>query len=778
MSPSHGSIAPDALNGPPSVGPAGSTAVGWALTAIMCICAAFVVLTTIIVIRISYTPLPLFDIWDYWRTTALWKGDGAIQVLLQQHNEHRIAAARLLYLADHHWFSGQGWFLLVCSAACQICTAVILWRLSCRSCEFPRHASAFVLSSFIVFAFASQQFMNLTAGFQVQFTLVYASVAAAMYCLASSLQSQGWRSSTWFFAAALSGLVASFSMANGILVWPALIVLAAVSGARRQAAFIGAIGTAVVVLYFADYTTPPNSGSASPADSMMQPVRVLAFLLTYLGSPADRLLQEINGIYELNARSVRLLCDTGLGLAGMCAAVWLSVLGLRGGGAEREAHSRFRSALLVFMWFLIITGAATAIGRLNYPLEEATTSRYATPVLWFWGTVIGLVMVQSEGHCRCIERCSWTSRVVVLLGVSALVCLQQPAWILYAEGYRAAVRESEMAMVNDVYDEVPWKRVYYNPQGLFAILKQHRSERLHVFKQAWPHWIGENAWKHYRVVSRGERGNVRAYVDNAVPIDDAERPGTRLEGWAWLGKQHRSVDLMVVVDSTGRIVGFGRGGFPRPDVKRKLGVRSQLTGWKAYIRGTIPPLATLYSVAPDGVSLTPVTGFGQSTATLEDFDLGAGNTMLRHGKVEIDGDWALNGYYPGVAKPPTEAILYASYSGSDAHTGVIRLGPYAVAKGQQLGIPIITGPVSQNASIRVTDRSTGVILAQLRPPPIQQTWRMWRVPLRPSEALEVEIVAEDAGSGWGEWIGVGAPSLLKEAGKSTKPVRRVSVGHL
>lgn len=60
------------------------------------------------------------------------------------------------------------------------------------------------------------------------------------------------------------------------------------------------------------------------------------------------------------------------------------------------------------------------------------------------------------------------------------------------------------------------------------------------------------------------------------------KPGTKVQGWAWDPVRAKRVDRVVLVDSTGKIVGVGEGGFERPDVPQaRASVTSGVTGWRA-----------------------------------------------------------------------------------------------------------------------------------------------------------------------------------------------------
>jgi hypothetical protein len=54
-------------------------------------------------------------------------------------------------------------------------------------------------------------------------------------------------------------------------------------------------------------------------------------------------------------------------------------------------------------------------------------------------------------------------------------------------------------------------------------------------------------------------------------------------GWGWVQKSQKAIDHVVLVDASGKIVGVGEGGQPRPDVpENSPTVKSANTGWQAF----------------------------------------------------------------------------------------------------------------------------------------------------------------------------------------------------
>ena len=133
---------------------------------------------------------------------------------------------------------------------------------------------------------------------------------------------------------------------------------------------------------------------------------------------------------------------------------------------------------------------------------------------------------------------------------------------------------------------------------------------------------------------------------------------------------------------------------------------------------------------------------------------------LTGGSAAIQGAWTPDGYYPDAGHAPVEGVVYGSWSGKDANTGSLRLGPYPVKARSAIAIPLVTGPgAGTGLSLEILNAKTDKPIASLSPVPKHETWWLWNVEL-PADPEAIEIVAEDAGSGWGQWFATGVPHYV------------------
>jgi hypothetical protein len=126
------------------------------------------------------------------------------------------------------------------------------------------------------------------------------------------------------------------------------------------------------------------------------------------------------------------------------------------------------------------------------------------------------------------------------------------------------------------------------------------------------------------------------------------------------------------------------------------------------------------------------------------------------------GSWIQNGVYPGVKVPGIDDRFFGSYTktGKDANRGAIQMGPFDVSGLSDIGIPIVTGPVPRDQSVSILDHRTGLPIVQMNTPPVLPEWTLWRITFVRASSLQIDVIGNDNGQGWGQWIGLGLPVKL------------------
>jgi cbb3-type cytochrome oxidase subunit 3 len=302
--------------------------------------------------------VPLFD--------KVYTGHLSFGDLFAQHNEHRIFFPRLAMLGlgvlTHHntniecYFS---WFLL-CLIGC------VLFLVYIR--EFGTKETAlvaFIPISWLIFSV--RQSGNLLSGFQMQFYMMILFLILAFYLLATS-SSLRWR----FALSVACGVISTFSLANGLLVWPIGLMLilwmrqSQPKELRRLYLKMGAIwcliGIAVFISYLASYHD--LSGHIKFEYLMQHPLSVILYFVAALG-----------GFINVSRYTAYAI---GLVLFSLFAYAGVSIV--------YRSKARLSTAFsLSLMLFVLGSVVLLTWGRSFFGVEEAMTSRYTSV------TILGIV---------------------------------------------------------------------------------------------------------------------------------------------------------------------------------------------------------------------------------------------------------------------------------------------------------------------------------------------------------------------------------------------------
>jgi hypothetical protein len=572
------------------------------LAAVLFIFALFMLWSMAVIQRRAYSALPWWDMWDYW-AWYLKPHPTLIVKLFAQHNEHRIAVARLFFLADQVFFQGRAIFIYISIFLIQFCHAILLWRLACLAQPHRKTLSMFLGSAAFLCLFSAEQYTNFAWSFQIQFVAVYFAVTGALTSL--MVFARQWdegppvrESRRWFWlgVAILVGIIATYSMANGLLVWPVLLLLAFWFRLPRPVKFILLIaGVAMWTLYLWGFKSPPQTSSIR--DGFHNLPQSFAFAMCVLGSPLNDLVFEVDRIFSIGGEKWQLVWTAAAGLIGFTASAFLWIVF----GRNRRDANRAETVILHLLLFLVATASVIGLGRSNFPLRNAFHPIYTTVGLLFWFCIFflfaSLIVRSSRSHdSQSLVLFQFAGTMLALV----VLVLYQPTQIRFAHENALDLSEYQAAIGAPVYDPDLWGRSYYDPRSLIPILRYMETNHLSIFAPERSRWLGDPIAAHYRAVPSD---NCAGAIDSDVKaFADPELPGLRLRGWAWSPQSRRIAGSVVVTDKQGRILGFGYTGFDRPDVRAARLDVGPAVGWIAYIPGLGHDFVVAYMVAKDGGS--------------------------------------------------------------------------------------------------------------------------------------------------------------------------------
>lgn len=514
---------------------------------------ALILASSLAAVVATYSPTPYQD---QWGTVALMRrvmAEGlTLDALFQQHNEHRIALPRLVFLADLFWMKGSNVLNLTVIWLTQIAGAALLVVAYLRGPRGLLPAAGLALG--LALLFSLRQWENLFWGFQVQFVGVFVAGAWAIFLFARAAEDReriAWPA----LAGAVALLVcATFNMANGLFAGLAMVLAGLVARRRPLVLGIAAAASAVLLaVYLNGYAPVAHHSPASLA--LSQPDRFIAYVGVYLGNI---------WFVGLPDRSMAVGLAGAVLTAAMAVVVWRS-----------PRPDAARTAMLGIVLFIGMTAAVTGLGRLSFGVEQALAPRYATPTAWFWAA-------QALFWTATLQALAWRpGKRVAGAGVVGLTLLLLP---LQAPAYweltrtHTAVLTGASALLGRVDDPDALRPLY--PELVFiATEAPHLSaHRLSLFAEAPPAAVGS------RFALRLAPGRCLGAFDVLQPAPGSAR-AARAHGWAWDSTTGAPVRRVVLADASGEVVGLGLGGMSRFDVARALRrPTGERAGWTASLR--------------------------------------------------------------------------------------------------------------------------------------------------------------------------------------------------
>ena len=510
---------------------------------------------------ISYSNLPFSDGWTPIAAAARGEKLLSFGYLAQQHNEHRLVIPKLFLAADLRWFHYQQGFLLASILVIQLLHWLLLsWSMRVlggwHGATWRTGAGAAAFCSF-----CPAQWENFVWGFQVCFVLpgLFATLSfiGLLLCWTKTKQQAGRRQGWKFLALSiLAALGASYSLANGNLLWPLLVVAAILLGLRTREVLSFAIaGAASTVLYFHHYFRPPQH--ASPISSFHIPAKVIEYLALYLGSPWVR---------EYNRSAIF------FGIAGLVLALCLAARSR----SYVRGFSAFSVQLILTLTFCLVTAFITALGRVNLGPMQAFSSRYQTVALLFWCS-LGLLVVAAS-HKRTV----WAVGVQLLLfavlvrgATLARFPIRQARW----HGFQ--LNAAAVAVLAGVNDTTQVQLAYPPADYILDILSYMREKRLSVFSAPLASQRGKPLDALFRVVASD---SCTGAVQSVTTVGAGESQGLRITGWAWDYENGRP-PAEVVATAEGVITGLGAMGDWRPTIRAtRPWMNTSFIGFDVYAR--------------------------------------------------------------------------------------------------------------------------------------------------------------------------------------------------
>jgi len=327
---------------------------------------------------------------DQWELVPLlekmYQGHLTVHDLWVQHNEHRLFFPQIIMLLLArltHWNIRYELAVNIILALGLFAVFVHQVRITARKLAVPRLPWAIPAVSLVVFSVS--QYENWLWGWQLQMFLNLLAVAGAIVLLAND-PFRWWK----FSAAALLGIVANYSFANGALVWPIglLLLLVATAGLpQRNAAVTGWLGVGALTLatYYYHYQKPAELPALSLIFKM--PLAYAAYVFRYLGGMCAQGLAGSTSRDGVIALIIGLAVTVATGWAG-----WKLV-------HRKIADVRTLLPYFGLILYSLISALITGVGRLGLGIDQALVSRYCTMTVPLWvSVVVLLILLRIDGY--------------------------------------------------------------------------------------------------------------------------------------------------------------------------------------------------------------------------------------------------------------------------------------------------------------------------------------------------------------------------------------------
>lgn len=681
----------------------------------------------------AFAPIPFADSIDFFRQIMNAGGleNFSIEQLYARHNEHRLVIPRLWFLLDAVAFDATQAFLIVVTVLSSLVHAAVLALLfrSLGHRGWPLWAFAGAAVGAVL---SPGQWENLVWGFQVQFVQVWLFATLAFVAVAHARGNAAW----WLVpAGVLAGLASTYSMANGMLVWPLLVALALWSGLRGgPLILLAAAAVAVVGFEAAGFHAHPGHGD--PMKTIAEPGKLMLYAFRYL----------TNGIGAIGS----------LGQEVIGALLTLTVIGMAIDAiVRRSRYSPTHAVLLAIAGFIIGAALATALGRVNFGVGQANATRYATPSFLFL-LVTGALLLERLLRVQNVRlKAGLTAVGVALLLVPGLV--DGVRHVPVALGERDGRINAIVTYIAGGYRPADLQPLYpflpVRPFEAVRLLEAHRwgpfADRARFMPPA------------ALLTTAGDLPTVtcRGHVDGSH--SDAV-DGVVVNGWAAAAASAEQPEWILVTDRSGRVVAWGASRIRRNDVGAALGIGWRGRGFKAVGPSAADgPLAVTAAFADGRRCALDPAAVPAPPAFLPDLPAAA--------RPATDAGWTvLEGAGTDRTGPeaPPDAAQPAIGTLGEGSRLVATIELEAPAEPSALAVPVRTGPYPMAVALEVRDAETGEEIARHgfeRPSDAAWTWRVFdRTAAAELRGRRIRVRAIATGPRDWQGIAVGRPFWLPD----------------
>jgi len=493
---------------------------------------------------------------DHWEIYKVCLNHSWLESALLKFNHHSLFFPNLIRWADLRFFHGDQQLLFFVGMMLLLGTAILLLVPLWRDTTVDLTAKLAATLALIVGNFwMGRASITTSGGFVCENSLAIGGTLLA--CLWLPATGTEWpRSLKACLIVMASAFVASFSIANGMAVWPTLLLLGcSLRLPWRSLVLLLAGGLIAIVIY----VLLPNERAEIPfarisdfSDFLMAAGRAPHHLCMLLGAPflwAEAAWTFHFGVSDkLGATSLLSLSCGVLGLVFAGLAVVPKLV-------RRDlGQSRLELTALSLVVFNLGAMAIIVVGRTeSFRLLPAEVS---APRYLFWSSLFwtGLLLVAIQrAHSQ-----KWLRWPVYLLAFAVPIGVFPSH---YQEGrhwrfVNYLAESGAVSLINNVGDTKQIQILFKDPDQVYRVAAQLRARRLDVFAGGLQDWIGLPETRLFAGRHKSEGFNGSCHVNGLV---QGKNGASAAKVTGWIQKRgHAIPKTLVIVDPAGVVQGVAR----------------------------------------------------------------------------------------------------------------------------------------------------------------------------------------------------------------------------
>ncbi len=549
----------------------------------------------------AFVDVPYWDHWDWFRVFVephdFWDFHWV------QRNEHRIVPSSLVFELDADYFGASNRLVMAVMLSCMagLVAAMAYPVGQDRTLAASTRKVALALCGIALFWLL--QWENLLWPFSLHIVMSKLLAVAAFLFFShwlAAFQAAERRNARWSFALSLVlAFAATFTFGDGLLVWPALVVV--MLSARvftRHLVAVSLSFAATLSLFLWKYAFLSPWGETS----LVARIPAMAkFFFLYFGSPA---LQE--GMTRAVVQdAARLVAPLALGLAGVAAGAWVVLGLLRGQRRPRTWSAWFYGSIVVWV---LGCAALSAVTRRAWQPEAAMASRYSTTVILYW---LSLLMLAAPRWDRLFREGAATAakclgQATVVLAV-ALLTWSQLAYARWWGLWMSQVEQATLSLLTGVPDRHQLACVFPADRSEvpLKVAKVLKEREMSIFRRPEHQLLGSRLVDTYAIQDPSD------CIGGFDALRSLNAQGAKAAGWAWDRAAGKVPPLILLVDASGIIRGLARCDCTHPSAAAPTKPHAmKRAGWGGYARidRGLRPMLAAFAVRADGQTVERLPG--------------------------------------------------------------------------------------------------------------------------------------------------------------------------